>query len=469
MRKIVAILMVTFLLMSVLAGCIGSGEPAGSTTTPTTAADVNSDSNGGEEGGEVNDKPFAGRKITYAVSETGAMGAEQLAIVDMVREKTGIEIEFVIVPITAAGEVDKLLVMLQAGDSLDILYGATPKLKMYQSAGVLDAIDELAAAEGYDMESIFGASLPVLDDGKTYGLPAFNDVWLTLYNKQLFDNKGVEYPSMDGFTWDKYIELAGRVTDIENGVYGSYMLDYDCYNYMLAFQKGAKPYKADGTANFDDPLFKESIEFFYSLGNDRKIQPDAIDIAAGTYPWNGFFSQGNMGMFVIGGWATSMMSDMEKYPREWTVGIAPMPYPDGFNPSTLAVTGCYAIPTTSQNKDVAFEAIKCIAENQYALGHGRVPARIDLTDEEVLAYIEETMIPTFAFDGITAEDIKKCWFDPQRQILSEKIVGTADTQLNNIFKEEGQMYGQKNQSIEDTMTKIQDRAAQAIQEALLAS
>ena len=45
------------------------------------------------------------------------------------------------------------------------------------------------------------------------------------------------------------------------------MLDYDCYNYMYALQKGWEPYKADGTANFDDPLFKESLEFFYGLGN----------------------------------------------------------------------------------------------------------------------------------------------------------------------------------------------------------
>ena len=34
------------------------------------------------------------------------------------------------------------------------------------------------------------------------------------------------------------------------------MLDYDCYNYMYALQKGWVPYKTDVTGNFDDPLFK---------------------------------------------------------------------------------------------------------------------------------------------------------------------------------------------------------------------
>ena len=64
------------------------------------------------------------------------------------------------------------------------------------------------------------------------------------------------------------------------------MLDYDCYIYMYALQKGWVPYKADGTGNFDDPLFKESLEFYYGLGNTEKIQPsipDGLTAAARHY------------------------------------------------------------------------------------------------------------------------------------------------------------------------------------------
>lgn len=154
------------------------------------------------------------------------------------------------------------------------------------------------------------------------------------------------------------------------------MLDYDCYNYMYALQKGAEHYKADGTANYDDPLFKESVEFFYSLGNELKIQPDITTYMAGVYPWNGFVSTGvanadgsydaaQFGMFVCGGWAASMLPNAEKYPRDWKCTILPLPYPEGETPSTLTVTGCYAIPTTSKNQEAAFEALRCIAENQF--------------------------------------------------------------------------------------------------------
>lgn len=293
----------------------------------------------------------------------------------------------------------------------------------------------------------------------------------------MFEKAGVEVPTADGWTWEKYVETAQKLTNADEEIYGSLMLDYDTYNYMYALQNGAEHYKEDGTSNYDDPRFKESVEFFYSLGNDLKIQPDITTYMAGVYPWNAFVTTGvanedgsydnaQFGMFVCGGWVASMLPDTEKYPRDWTCTILPMPYPEGQEPSTFAVTGCYAIPSTSQNKEAAFEALKCIAENQYTLGYGRVPARVDLTDEQKNDYIENNMVPTYAeCDGIPAEALKAAWFDDNRKILSEKIVGTADTTLSQIWTEEAPLYGMGQQDIDTTMQNILDRANAAIEEA----
>ena len=159
---------------------------------------------------------------------------------------------------------------------------------------------------------MFGENLPIYDDGQVYGLPAFNDVWCTFINTKVFENAGVEVPSAEGWTWEKYIETAQKLTNADEEIYGSLMLDYDTYNFMYALQNGAEHYKEDGTANYDDPRFKESVEFFYSLGNDLKIQPDITTYKAGVYPWNAFTSTGvanedgsydkaQFGMFVCGG------------------------------------------------------------------------------------------------------------------------------------------------------------------------
>ncbi len=57
------------------------------------------------------------------------------------------------------------------------------------------------------------------------------------------------------------------------------------------------------------------------------------------------------------------------------------------------------------------------------------------------------------------------WFDNSRLYLNEKIMGTADTTIGQIYTEEGQLYGQGQKSLEDTMKSIQERANEAIKEA----
>ncbi len=315
------------------------------------------------------------------------------------------------------------------------------------------------------MESVFGDSLVNYSDGHIYGLPAYKDIWLTFYNKKLFDEANVEYPSAEGWTWEKYIETAKKLNNSDKGVFGSFMLDYDNYNYMYALQNGWEPYNADQTeSNFTDQKFKDSLKWFYGLGNDEKIQPDSVTYAAGTYPWNTFVASDKMAMFVCGGFVASMLPNTEKYPRDWQCGILPLPYPEGQEPSTLAVTGCYAVPTTSKNKEAAFAAIKCMAEEQYTLGYGRIPARVDLTDEEITSYISDKLVPTFANDGITTEDFKNAWFDADRKVLSEKIIGPADATISQIVIEESQLYGSGSKDLDAAAEAIKKRSDAAIKE-----
>ncbi len=447
LKKNIAILLAVTACASAFTGCSSSeNEPKATVSTNS-------------------ERPYEGVTLHYAVSESATQGGETVELVEMVKEKTGINIEFTIVPNTNAGEVDKSLVSLMAGDELDILYGTNAKLETYYNAGVLTPLDELAVNAGYDMEKVFGDNLASYSDGHVYGLPAFNDIWLTFYNKKIFDEAGVPYPSADDWTWEKYIETAKKLTDKSKSVYGSFMLDYDNYNYMYAVQKGFNAYKdGEKESNFDDPLFAEGLKWFYSLGNDEKIQPDSVTYAAGTYPWNSFVAAGNFGMFVCGGWVASMLPNTEKYPRDWECGILPMPYPEGEKPSTLSVTGCYAVPTTSKNKEAAFEAIKCIAENQYTLGYGRIPARVDLSDEEVSSYISDQLVPTYEIDNITIDDFKKAWFDPEREILQEKIIGPADTSISQIIIEEAQLYGSGSRDLDTTVANIKSRSDEAIKD-----
>ena len=410
------------------------------------------------EGGEM---PYAGTVLTWTMMPA-TNNAETKALIELVREKTGIIIETSIVAETLDDELDRALVRLMAGDEMDILYYAMPRLKPLVNAGVLVPLDALAEEMGYDIQAVYGDYLPVFD-GETWGLPAFSDVWLTLYNKAVFDAAGVAYPEAEGWTWTQYIETAKQLTDVSGGVYGSLMLDYNCYNYLLAQQKGVPHYAEDGLTNYADPAFTEALAFFYGLGNQEKIQPSIREFISGNVPWDAFFTQqAEYGMFVCGGWTLQMMAEKENYPRDWQFGVLPMPYPEGETPSTLTLPGCYAIPATSQHKEAALAAIACMAENQYTLGYGRIPARRDLTEDEIESYIEEALILPYVADGVTVEDIRAAWFDPARIAYPEKVVGPADVEINNIWVEEGQLYGSGMKSLEDAMASVQERSDAAI-------
>ena len=113
------------------------------------------------------------------------------------------------------------------------------------------------------------------------------------------------------------------------------------------------------------------------------------------------------------------------------------------------------MPVTSKNPETAFKAVRCIAENQYALGHGRVPARIDLSDADITDYIENGMVPTYkATDDIPAEQFKAAWFDADLKVLFEKVVGTADTTISQIWTSETPLYGMGQQDLDTTINCI---------------
>ena len=438
-------------------GCAKSdntGASAGSTDSKTTAETTEKTDS---------DKPFDGVTVKWALTDNAATATETKEMIELIKEKTGINVEFFITPTSKAGEMDKVLVSLMAGEEMDIVNRTPLQLEEFHKAAVLEPIDELAKADGYDMTALYGDKVVTFED-QSYAIPAEKDIWLTYYNKKIFDEANVPYPTADGWTWEKYVETAQKLNNPDKNVWGSFMSDDVACNYMLATQNGVSAYKADGTANFDDPAFADAMKWFFGLGNDLKIQPNSLDLASGTYPYNSFMVNGNIGMYVYGGWVASALSDKVKYPRDWELGIRPMLYPEGTDPSSLTITNCYAIPKTSKNKDAAFEAIKTICENKYTLGYGRVPAKI-LTEDEAKTYIESSLLPKFKDDNLTVEDFMAGWFDNSRAYLNEKIMGTADTTIGQIYTEEGQLYGQGQKPLEDTMKSIQDRANEAIKEA----
>lgn len=396
-------------------------------------------------------------KFAIKASEAGREVYKNL--VNLAKEN-GIDVEIISIPDPVAGQANKFLVSLMGGETFDMYLDAYANMSPFYEAGVVMNLEDLIAKTGYDVRGTFG-EYPAEFDGEIYGLPAFVDTAVTLYNKDLFDRAGIPYPTAEDWTWEKYIEIASKISELGEGIYGGYNPLWVHYNYMYALQKGAEHFKADGSANYDDPRFKEAVKFYYDLGNKYHAHPEYLVQKSKQMPLE-YFTSGNVGMTVCGGWTTVWLMDHEKYPRDWKAGILPMPHPEGEAPSTSVVISNFWIPTTSKQPELAFKCIQLFAENMYLMGGGKVPARIDLPQSEIDRYISEDLIGVLSADGITVEDIAAAWFDPEVRPFPEKATGPAAGDITKIFNAECGLYGIGEQDLDTTMKNIQEKVNKAI-------
>ncbi len=442
--RVTALLLSALMLTGLLAGC-------GSNNSNEAGSSEQASNKAAESG--------VSKSVRIYVDGNRAKDSNFLNVVEAFKKDKGIGVELNVIPGDAVEIFKKIDIDLGAQDgSTDLLLLSTPiQLDKYVRSGALLPLNDLIEEDKYDAKAIYGDYLQE-SDGKIYSLPAGAGKWAVYYNKKIFDDANVPYPS-GSWTWDQYVETAKKLTDSSKKIYGSYMLDYDAYMYFTARQKDVSGYKEDGTSNFDDPAFKEALQFFGDLGNVHKVQPSWMEFKTKKLAWDGFMS-GKYGMHVIGTWYTNMFLDKENYPRDWQFGITELPTPaDGKGNNNLTVINGVAINAYSKQPKEAFEFAKYFAENNYKYT-GDLPARIDLTDEDINEMFQKIVD---RIDGeVTIEDLNKAMYQNDLGFSDEKIVGPAAAEYSNIILQESELYliGQK--SLDDTVKTIKERVDQAI-------
>ncbi|OUS76254.1 hypothetical protein B1748_13405 [Paenibacillus sp. MY03] len=454
-KKRFGTLVISTLVLSMLAACGGNANNTQPTASNPPSATTSEEA--GKEAGE--DEVIV---LKFATTPETAVAQSTKDLMALVEKKLkNIKLEPLIIPGEGTDWNKKVTISLMAGDEMDIIYQNATTYQKFANANLIEPLDDLIAEDNYDVKSIYGSSMSTYN-GKTYMLPAFRDVHVTLYNKDLFDKAGIPYPDNNTWTWDKYVESAKAITNLGDGVFGSYMLDWDVYFMFSARQKKVPEYKADGTSNYDDPAFAESMKFFGDLGNEWKVQPDFITYRSKKMPWDSFYSEGKYGMFIVGNWALASALDEKQYPRDWRMGVAVMPQVKEGDKTTLGIMGGYSVASTSKNKKAAFEAVKALAETQWTLP-GNVPARIDLGEADINSVLEP-MAEKMQKDGITIKDLQAAILDPDLDIVNEKIVGRGMTAITSLISSEGELFASKQRSLEETMKSLKEKSDQAIKD-----
>ncbi|GGI45600.1 sugar ABC transporter substrate-binding protein [Paenibacillus marchantiophytorum] len=367
---------------------------------------------------------------------------------------------------TVAGDGDviykKIDIDLSTSGTVDVIPLQNPIIHAkYANSGFLLPLNDIYKDTGVDYEKKFGKYLTKFSD-KVYMLPTGAGTWAVFYNKKIFDDAKVPYPKGE-WTWIQYVETAQKLTDPSKGIYGSSFPDYDNTFYLLAAQRGISGYKADGTSNYDDPAFKESLQWLGDLGNKLKIQPSWLETKAKKIPYDAFMN-GKYAMQFTGTWFAFAPIDMKTYPRDWKVGVTQPPVdPNGKN--MIGITSGNGINKYSKHPKEAADFVNWLADNQYKYGGSGTPARVDLTKEDTDKIFQEMAAKFPAADGITTEDLKDVFLTPNLGLKPEKITGSIAAEYGKIILQEGESYLVGQKPLDDAIKAIKSRADEAIEKA----
>ena len=354
----------------------------------------------------------------------------------------------------------KINIDLMGGSDVDVVETLGPKDYSRQvSAGFFMPLNEAVEEAGIDPYEIYGANLPVEDDGNYYALPFKQEMYCVFYNKAIFDEAGVPYPE-GPWTWDEYVETAQKLTDKSKGVYGSFMNADLPWMYMPAQQLAVPFYKEDGSCNFDDPVFKEYAEWFKYISNELGVQPSVAELEAENANWNYYALEGyRLAMFPQGNWFTRLLNSQEDYPKDWNYGVAPLPSAGEGGENNLVSLGYVAINKNAAHPEEALTYALWIAENQWKY-EGGIPAFATMSEEDQqLAF---GSIAEASHGQVTVDDLYQNLVNTGLGSVSSDIVGTAAAEYYNIVKEELSSYNMNLQDIDTTISNIVTRVNDAI-------
>lgn len=242
----------------------------------------------------------------------------------------------------------KISAGMGSGDTPDVMY-----MWNYPSYSAgLEPLDEFIAGEGEEYKADFYEALWDYNslDGATYGIPIGFTTHCLFFNKDIFDEAGIEYPTAD-WTWDDLQTAAETITD-KTGVQGfAFQMKPDPYDFEMYLWSNGTAY-CDEEGNLDGSLNSDaSKEVFQMFQDMEKAGYATATEGDGTDE----FRAGNAAMYIYGSWSIDTLNeDGVNY------GVTTIPaFADaGQDSVSILSSSGLSMAADCENKEAAWEFIK---------------------------------------------------------------------------------------------------------------
>ena len=261
MKKIAALGMSAVIVAGMMAGCGSSSDSS------------SSDSKGSSKSGDK-------VELTLGIWDENQRDAMQKMIDAYEAENDNVSISIQLTPYKGGEYGTKLEASAGGGTAPDVFWLNVLHLDSYVEGGILDDLSDAIASS--DIKDNFAETLVnnYVRDGKNYAVPKDFDTNALWYNKDLFDQAGVEYPT-DDMTYDDLVALATELKDkLPDGVYPfACPVDFQTWYYQTVYANGGWILNDDATeTGYGDAKTQEGIQCWIDM-IDAGLSPSASTLS----------------------------------------------------------------------------------------------------------------------------------------------------------------------------------------------
>jgi multiple sugar transport system substrate-binding protein len=397
----------TFLTMS--AGMASLAALAACTAAPAAAPAPA----GGEAEGTAPDQEVVELRLTFwgdlADMPTWNWGLEQFH-----EQNPGIRIRWENTPWTEYWT--KLQTEAAAGTIPDVVGMVSMYSQQYIRQNTLKPLNTYIEREpDVNVDDFWPVIMPAYRwEGETYAFPYDLSTMAIFYNKNLFDEAGVAYPT-GSWTWDEFLDACQKMTkDTGSGridQWGWLLPIFDWTIDVPLSTNGASWFNEDDTiCTMDTPEAIETVQWLADLRLVHGVVPTIAE--QGDVP---LFETGRAAMTWGNPEAVQVIATRVGPPREndkflWDVALFPHKVKDG----NAVAGGSFAIGTTTEHPEEAWKFVKFytsapILEEMVGVPSRGIPGRASVSQSlitdtnpehqqfflDVLDYASPTFIPTY--------------------------------------------------------------------------
>src|SRR5262245_2452920 len=407
--------------------------------------------------------------ITIATVNNGDMVRMQTLTDDFTAKNPDIQLEWVTLEENVLRERVTTDIATKGGQ-YDVMTIGTYEVPIWAKQGWLLPLDNLGA--DYDADDIIPPIRGGLSaDGKLYAAPFYGESSFVMYRKDLMEKAGLKMPEAP--TWEFIADAARKMTDRNAGINGICLRGKAGWGENMAFLTatansfGARWFDEKWQPQFDQPEWKNAVDFYVKLMNDAGPQGASS---------NGFnenlalFQQGKCGMWIDATVAASFVSDPKNSTVADKVGYALAPDTGLGKRGNWLWAWSLAVPAGTQKADAAKKFVSWATGKHYLdlvaskEGWANVPPGTRTSLYKNPDYLSAAPFAQMTLDSINSADPTKPTVKPVPYVGVQFV---AIPEFQGLGTTVGQLFsaalaGQV--SVDDALKQAQDAATSTMTE-----